>query len=77
MNDSAATRPEKRRYRSPGARLLVVITGRPRHSLTSSWRSSAWAAESRRMAKASRTSTWGRTSSVGPYEFDRGLAEWA
>src|SRR6266851_4428683 len=55
--DSATTGLGNSGYQSAGARLDVRIMDFPARSVISSYRSSAWAAVSSRMAKSSRTRT--------------------
>src|ERR1039457_5024309 len=58
--DSATTGLGNSGYQSAGARLDVRISDFPALSVMSSYRSSAWAAVSSRMAKSSRSRTAGR-----------------
>src|ERR1017187_8545783 len=63
--DSATTGLGSSGYQSAGARLDVRISDFPALSVMSSYRSSAWAAVSSRMAKSSRSRTAGRGGSEG------------
>src|ERR1039457_4208209 len=62
--DSATTGLGNSGYQSAGARVDVRISDFPALSVMSSYRSSAWAAVSSRMAKSSRSRTAGRVSSA-------------
>src|SRR6266566_2306924 len=72
--DSATTGLGNNGYQSCGALLEVKISEAPARSVISSYRSSAWAGVSSRIAKSSRISTAGRASS--PSRLCQVLSAW-
>src|SRR6266566_881338 len=73
--DSATTGLGNNGYQSCGALLEVKISEAPARSVISSYRSSAWAGVSSRIAKSSRISTAGRASSPSRLLLEPGPAQ--